>query len=487
MELGFRRPEDWYHIKSSDLASRHGSSLLQRYSSLCDLMREFLPQLDWDRVDTHRKIRTEEILAWADAHYAGHGGWPTSLSGDIPEAGRTWLAMDQALRHGLHGLPIRISLARLLESERGVRWGRRPPDLSEKQILDWADAFFAAEGKWPGEDSGRIPGTKEIWKHVSGALRLGSRGLPGGSSLAKLLARARGVRNKQDLPPLTQEQILAWADAYFAAHGKWPTRNSGTIDGTDETWVGVAYAMFAGYRGLRRRYTLARLLVQRRRRAQRPVSSAANREANLGLGGRAFRRARKMAHEQVRTDRRRQRNLGRRRRRHACRLSRSSTQILLAPIVGEKARSAEPKALPHLEEKLILAWADAHFKATGKWPTSNGGPVLKSPGDTWTAVEVALAHGQRRLPGGSSLAKLLAQRRGVQNRLSPPPLNEQQILAWAKAQYKATGRWPSEDSGPIKQSPADTWRAVSKALRYGRRGLRGGSSLHQLLRKHSLK
>jgi hypothetical protein len=38
--------------------------------------------------------------------------------------------------------------------------------------------------------------------------RAGSRGLPGGSSLARLLARERDVPNKQDLPRLTVRQIL---------------------------------------------------------------------------------------------------------------------------------------------------------------------------------------------------------------------------------------------------------------------------------------
>src|SRR5262245_35930304 len=48
------------------------------------------------------------------------------------------------------------------------------------------------------------------------ALRLGLRGLPGGSSLARLLAARRGVRNHLDLPPLTVTKVLAWADRYRA-------------------------------------------------------------------------------------------------------------------------------------------------------------------------------------------------------------------------------------------------------------------------------
>jgi hypothetical protein len=43
---------------------------------------------------------------------------------------------------------------------------------------------------------------------VDNALIYGHRNLPGGSSLAQLLARHRGVRNKRRLPILTEKVIL---------------------------------------------------------------------------------------------------------------------------------------------------------------------------------------------------------------------------------------------------------------------------------------
>src|ERR1700687_5641703 len=74
-------------------------------------------------------------------------------------------------------------------------------------------------------------GFGETWKSVDHALRLGLRGLRGGSSLARLLAAEHRVRNIQDLPRLTIEQILAWADTYHARHGMWPLRHSGPVAG----------------------------------------------------------------------------------------------------------------------------------------------------------------------------------------------------------------------------------------------------------------
>src|SRR5207253_159589 len=107
-------------------------------------------------------------------------------------------------------------------------WSR--PDLSLQQILDWADAFHERWGQWPGIESGAIcdaPG--ETWDAVNHALVRGKRGLPGGRSLAQLLALERGVRNRYDLPNLTRKQILLWADAHQRRSGDWPTRQSGAI------------------------------------------------------------------------------------------------------------------------------------------------------------------------------------------------------------------------------------------------------------------
>ena len=75
------------------------------------------------------------------------------------------------------------------------------------------------------------------------------RGLAPGSSLAKLLERERGVRNKRNLLPLTHAQILAWADDYKLNTGEWPSTDSGQApDG--ETWLGINLALREGLRAL---------------------------------------------------------------------------------------------------------------------------------------------------------------------------------------------------------------------------------------------
>ncbi len=97
------------------------------------------------------------------------------------------------------------------------------------------------------------------------------------------------------------------------------------------------------------------------------------------------------------------------------------------------------------------------------------------------AIQVALQKGTRGLPGGSTLARMLAEERGARDRMRLPSLTLSDILAWADADFERTGTWPKEDSGPIPESPGDTWSSVKNALLGGRRGLPSGISLAQLL------
>jgi hypothetical protein len=64
----------------------------------------------------------------------------------------------------------------------------------------------------------------------------------------------------------------------------------------------------------------------------------------------------------------------------------------------------------------ILAWADEHWRRTGDWPKASSGPVVDQPGETWVAVQAALCHGTRGLPGGDTLARLLRRERGMGER-----------------------------------------------------------------------
>ena len=85
-----------------------------------------------------------------------------------------------------------------------------------------------------------------------------------------------------------------------------------------------------------------------------------------------------------------------------------------------------PKKTKHKRSfsiKEIRTWADLHHERTGKRPKVRSGPVLDTQGESWAGIEAALDQGCRGLPGGCSLAKLLATYRRVRNKADLPPLN----------------------------------------------------------------
>ncbi len=126
-----------------------------------------------------------------------------------------------------------------MPKKRRCRPPHYPPPLTLRQVLDWADLHKARTGHWPRieEKPGDVIGAPgERWRNIDSARRQGCRGFPGGDSLARLLARKRGVPNKSDRPPLTEAMIAAWARAHFRARGAWPPpphRAGGRSSGRD--------------------------------------------------------------------------------------------------------------------------------------------------------------------------------------------------------------------------------------------------------------
>jgi hypothetical protein len=210
-----------------------------------------------------QRLTKAKILAWADAWRRRTGRYPSARSGAVQPGGRlTWKRVDASLREGYLGLAGGSSLAQLLAECRGVRNRGRPPRLSEAKILRWADRHYRRTGRWPHSGSGPIqdaPG--DSWQNVQNALVFGFRGLAGGSSLARLLAEHGRKRNRRELPPLTIEQILSWADAEVHRIQRWPTAESGPVlEAPEETWKCLNRALRHGSRGLPGGTSLARLI-----------------------------------------------------------------------------------------------------------------------------------------------------------------------------------------------------------------------------------
>ena len=327
---------------SVDRALRNGSRTLAGGSSLARLLNQ-------KRGVPNRKalqaLVMKSILRWAKRHHKRTGQWPNQNSGMVIGAKReSWNTIDRCLRDGSRGLSGGSSLARLLGEKCGARTRASIRPLTTETILVWADRHHSKTGHWPRQNSGKVTGVQgEDWRNVDGALLGGYRGLPGGSSLARLLSQKCGVRNIQSIPPLTVKTILRWADHHHDETGQWPKSNSGRVTGTDgEDWMNISQALRSGLRGLAGGSSLPRLLCKER-----------------GV-----------------------------------------------PNVG----ASRP-----LSKQMILAWADLHHRRTGQWPKLNSGAVIGTKGEFWNNIDRSLRVGRRGLPGGSSLPRLLSQERGTRN------------------------------------------------------------------------
>ena len=449
--IGDAPGETWREV---DACLTHGDRGLPRGAPLARFLAE-------NRLahDQRPHLTVAEILAWADAFRARHGRWPQAESGMVEERlSETWLAVDSALRQGDRGMAGGSSLALLLTEQRpgapapvtavslnGASLIRKTgqPDLEIEQILAWADAHHDRTGQWPVQLSGRVAeAPHEKWANLDGALRFGRRGLPRGSSLARLLTEHRGARNPQALPPFSEPQIVAWADAHHARIGEWPSAASGPIaEAPGETWKRVADALLKGQRGLPGGASLSALLAEHRgvrnSHAVPPIAAA-----QILAWADAHRRAPAAGRRSTpaRSRRRRARTGMRSSRRSAW----AAAACRAAPrwpacFIEERRAVPNPAARPPLTFPLILSWADDYHERTGEWPDRHSGPIPAAPGDTWAGVDSALQQGVRGLPGGLSLPRLLAEHRRVRFNAKAPDLTEAQILAWPTRSTRAPG------------------------------------------------
>jgi len=356
--------------------------------------------------------------------------------------------------------------------------------LIVKQLLAWADAHLERTGHWPNCKRGIAvkDAPDEKWRAIDGALRRGLRGLHRGQSLARLLAKHRGRRNRKALPKYTIRQVLAWADAHHSRTGRWPHKESGLIsEAPGESWNAVEAALRGGIRGLRGGNSLAKLLAAKRGKRNRLAPSRLTvrqildwadahhwRTGNWPTGdGGAIQGSAGETWAAIDSALRR----GKRG------LRRSSLSQLLA---RHRMVRRHPR-WPPLTIDRILRWADAHRKRTGEWPTSHSGKIPAAPGENWQRMDAALRLGRRGLPGGTTLARLLAEHRGRWSNKSRPPLTAKQILRWARAHKRLTGRWPNRNSGSLAGSGGETWAEIRSALRIGGRGLRRRITLTKLI------
>ncbi|WP_280524241.1 DEAD/DEAH box helicase [Legionella cincinnatiensis] len=356
----------------------------------------------------------------------------------------------------------------------------RPP-LTMEIIETWIEQFFNKYQKYPLRNDSLIEFAEgnyygDTWSRIDTALREGLRGLPVGSSLAKLMDTKFGVRNSLDLPQLDTEEIKACMLSYFNNTGKWPDEKSGVIPELPyDTWSSIGSALHKGTRNLPK-ISLAELRNQLIGRScklnletiRKCINTYHEREGkwpnrNSGaipeLPGDDW----SIINSALKSG---SRGL----------LGGSSLALMLSADFGVR----NEKNLPDLDIETIKKCMLAHCQRTNTWPNERSGEILELPGETWNRVGSALYRGKRGLPK-SSLATL-KESFGEKNHYNSPKLTIEEIISWIQAYHNETGNWPTDKSGVIAYAPYKiTWCAVNIALKDGLRGLAGGSTLPKLL------
>src|SRR5262249_2783644 len=276
-------------------------------------------------------------------------------------------------------------------------------------------------------------------------------------------------------PKLSLTRIRAWARIHRRATGRWPDARTGAVMGVPgETWAGIDAALIYGRRGLEGGTTLNRLMGN-------PRAVDTHNRPRLTV-----KQIRGWADEPHRTRGRWQTaksgpipgapgekwvniNMALKHGLRGLRTGLTLTQFLA------KHRRVDRDTPLSVDQ--VLAWADAQRQATGAWPGMASGAVIGAPGEKWGAINTALRDGHRGRPGRTTLARLLAQHRGVEGPKMRPALSLRKTLDWARAHRRATGKWPTKASGPVADAPGETWSKIDAALAKGLRGLDGGTTL----------
>ena len=357
------------------------------------------------------------------------------------------------------------------------------PALTIEQILAWADQYKETTGKWPSRATVGGPTANETWGAIDMALKMNNRGLQARTSLGRLLAEHRQIRNRTNIPVLSDEIILLWVDRYFARYGEWPSRKSGEVDGTDENWANVDQIINHGSRGVTQERSLSAFLAKHRgvmrHHSVKPELSDSQilRWADEHFAKRGYYPAISEREQPCDWETWLGIDNALRNGRGKLRGGRSLWNLL-----QRKRGVTRMKRDEDLSESLILKWADTFFQQHGEWPHQKSG-AIPARKENWKSVDEALRRGFRDLPARGSLAQLLEKNGRKLNPMNRPKLEKSRIILWAKAYFRKHGVLPTKRSGAIPGTN-ETRGAVDQSLRSGLRGIVRRTSLSRLFAQH---
>jgi phospholipid N-methyltransferase len=474
-------------------ALSRGTRGLPGGSSIAQLNAEISKKLGLDYVNIQEqedldleKIK-ESLLAYrkVTGKWLPNGArWPDNKIGSYvleygPYAGQlTTGAIDQALSRGRRGLPGNSSIAKLnseISEEQGLDYInlREQEDLDLEKIKKSLLAHHKATGKWLSAHTSKGPDDKNgsyILEYgpyagqlktinLEACLRLGLRGLPGGSSISKLnmeISKEYDLDyiNLREQENLDLEKIKESLLAHRKATGKWLSAGAKTLNGTRGSYI-LEHGPYAGQ-------LTAQIIDHALSRGHRGLSRGSS-------------------------------------------IAQLNEEISKEYRLDYKNHLAQENLdLEKIKESLL-----AHRKATGKWlsngakgPDNKIGSYVLEHGPyagqlTVRIIEHALSRGQRGLPGGSSIAQLnagISEKQGLDyiNVRNQENLDLKKIKESLLAHWQKTGKWLSNSTKAMGGNPGSyvlehgpyagkiNINALNMALSRGGRGLPSGSSIAQL-------
>ena len=380
------------------------------FANLLFLKRDVRHHLKQDKLTIH------QIIEWAKDHFGKTKEWPTYKSGNVlAEPSENWSAIRSNLVAGGRGLPKGLSVEKVLFDELGVVGVRAGKKLTEQRVLTFALMHYEETGSYPTESSDWILDGKDSWPTISFALNQGLRGLPGGSSLAKLLQAHNLKANPHERDYPSKDEIVDAAEIYqaLAIDNKLPTKESGSFLNPkylDLSWGAINSAITRGAIEDVQAKTLADLWVLEFDyrnvndlgkltecqilqwcdiyQSQHPdeLLPSNQSESIPEMGTETF----MGIDTAIRENRRGLQGL-----------------VSLDNLLFKKRGKRSNRNLPLITLKQIESWMVAWHGQNQKWPSSTDGEIPDSGSEKWSNINAVLHRGGRGLPK-TSLAKLKA-------------------------------------------------------------------------------
>jgi hypothetical protein len=226
--------------------------------SLTDVVAEVRRQAGLEVVLTEGLIKQ-----WIRAEYEKTKRWPLASDGDVLVDGvaEKWCNLHLNLLQGRRGLPGGRRLVDLVEEVRTELGQPSTRTMEDVRQLIWQ--HYCDRKEWPHFKS-KLPvpgGLFTSWNALNQALSVGRFGLPGGSSLAKVVESVKEEHGLSD--KLTLHKVRCWILAHHARAGVWPNVKSGLIGAEDAngmSWVNLDDALSRGLRGLEGGSSLAKVV-----------------------------------------------------------------------------------------------------------------------------------------------------------------------------------------------------------------------------------